>query len=265
MRTKILINLTLLNYTMSLPHDAILDMLNQVESDNSNSNEELLLMIRDELLKAREDSNIVLLAQFSRCLYKIKRSQLLLPALDLYQAESPLYSKNQTHLEVLINYYKYTFFNLVNILIDHPTEAIKLQTRLFGQIYKNINTEEKVTDEELLFSLIARNIDDLCNDKKVPSRFSDEIKSKIKYQNTFVAIKHLFESSGINRFPVSSIKGMFEVEDVSAIFAGQESLNYEIVDDVLILERKPREFSIDKMVTAQLETAKLTQRLRNTM
>lgn len=255
------------NYTMSLPHDAILDMLHQVEQDNSNSNEGLLLMIRDKLLETRGETNIVLLAQFSKALYTTKKPQLLIPALDLYQAEKPLYTKsqNQVPLETLVIYYKYTFFNLVNILIEHPIEAIKSQVKLFNHIYKNLNTDEKTVDEESLYALMAKNLEDLCNDKKVPNRISNETKAKIKNLNAYVAIKHLYESSGINRFPISSIKCMFEVEDAAAIFAGQESLDYEIVEDVLILNTKPRKFTIDQMVNTQLETMQLTQRLRDTM
>lgn len=90
---------------MSLPHDAILDMLNQVEQDESNPNEELILMIRDKLLETKDESNIVLLAQFSKSLYTVKRSQLLIPALDLYQAEKPLGPGNtkQLSLETLLS------------------------------------------------------------------------------------------------------------------------------------------------------------------
>lgn len=252
---------------MSLPHDAILDMLNQVEQDESNPNEELILMIWDKLLETKDESNIVLLAQFSKSLYTVKRSQLLIPALDLYQAEKPLGPGNtkQLSLETLLSYYKYTFFNLVNILTENPTEAVKTQAKLFGQVYNNINIDEEFVEEQSLYALLAKNIEDLCNDKRIPNRISNEIKTNIKNQNTFVALKHLFESSGINRIPISSIRGMFGIEDVAAVFAGQESLNWEITDDVLIMSRKLKEMSIDQMVKAQLETTRLTQRLRDTM
>ncbi|KAI5958244.1 hypothetical protein KGF57_002599 [Candida theae] len=251
---------------MSLPHDAILDMLNQVELGNSNTDDELILMIRDKLLEASEESNIVLLAQFSKSLYTIKKPQLLFPALELYQADKPVLSKIpiQASLEMLVDYYKYTFFNLVHILVDHPTEAIKAQTKLFAQIYKKLNTEEKPSDEELLYASMANSVDDLCNDRKAPPQFSNEIKTQVKNQNTFVAIRHLFQNSGINRIPVSSFKSLFEVDDVSAVFEGQESLHYEIVDDVLVLETKRRQFAIEEMVATQVETAKLTQRLKDT-
>ncbi|KAI5969398.1 hypothetical protein CANMA_001465 [Candida margitis] len=252
---------------MPLPQDAILDALKQVQEEAPDSTEELLLMIRDKLLETRDQSNIVLLAQFSKSLYTTKKSQLLIPALDLYQAEKPLDAKSQRQLqlETLISYYKYTFFNLVNILIEQPTEAIKSQTKLFGLVYNNLNTDETLVDEELLYASLAKNVEDLCSDKRVPSRVSNEVRAIVKNQNAFLTIKHLSENAGVNRFPVSSIRSMLQVEDVTAIFAGQQSLNYEIVNDVLILTKRPRELTIDQMVKTQLETTRLTQRLRDTM
>ncbi|KAI5966202.1 uncharacterized protein KGF55_000511 [Candida pseudojiufengensis] len=289
---------------MSLPRETILEALH--ESNTNHINEELLIMIRDEISK---NPDLKLLSNFSKSLYLSNSSNLIIPILELYQIDYFLNHQNESmEFQDLIEFYKFTFCNLVNlILIDSKYD---LKSKLFYKVSKNLielnhdqineydnanqnnsqnqdsalpstsnttstNDQKLVSVQDIpneIYKSLAHSTIDLCNLKQSPSSIPNDIKLRIKQKNDFLKLKQLYEITGLNNFPITTIQSFLKlsndsqklINEIEMIFAGQNQINYEIINNnVLVLNSNIELRNVDDLVKEQIEIAKLNKSLKD--
>ncbi|KAI5955719.1 hypothetical protein KGF54_001221 [Candida jiufengensis] len=279
---------------MSLPRETILEALDDKQIESSNINEELLMMIRDEF---KTQVDLKLLTNFSKFIFIVKKSYLIVPILNLYTVDYPIINSNEViEFEDFLQYYKYTAFNLTQLILDDST--FKSQASLFNKIYYKLiggneptknddsqpgtstsnepTTTTTTINEDLInnqtYQALAKSVKDLSNRKPKPQQVSQDTKIKIKYKNLYLKLTKLFENSGLNNFPLEFLQSSFNLskdvpqlkDEINLIFAGQNKINFEITDEnVLILSHNVELRSFDDLLKTQLEIAKLNQALKD--
>lgn len=131
----------------------VLDMLlvdELEESGFTNIASSMLQLIQLFLLNYR--ANITILVQFSEAVYKLGMSPLIIPLLDDFNPETPmeLINNGGINLADIMNYYRYTAFNLVSLSMDNDRKYNKLAEVYFRILlrFPNLSVSLYCSEEE---------------------------------------------------------------------------------------------------------------------
>ncbi|KAI3403713.2 hypothetical protein KGF56_003531 [Candida oxycetoniae] len=88
---------------------------------------------------------------------------------------------------------------------------------------------------------------------------------KIRRLLILISIKQVYVTGGVNNFSIANLHHLYHVEDIENVFQVKDLLDYKVHNDTLTLIPKSQKISSESLIRPELETIRLTRKLKESV